>query len=593
MSSPSETTTIASSADAEQAGVRTTIEQVLIALVLAFVFRAFVVEAFIIPTGSMATTLLGAHMRFDCPDCGWDYDVNYRTVGSTTFIPKKAQNSSGEDRTLNIRCPNCGFRQPPRPMPGLDPVDENAQGPNVYYGDRILVLKYLYLFQDPQRYDVVVFKNPSRSGAAYANLPVESTESYQENYIKRLVGLPGESVLLLDGDVYIAGDARHKETAELTASDFKIARKSDTVQEALWRVVYDDDFRPRGAERDVQLSGGRVETDADFELPWKPSGGWRVESDGFAFAGEGGQLTFDKDANPLCFYLLDYIAYNQTWDDGLRGKDSADTFGRGFNFAGGPHSRDPGTAWLHYADDLRLSLVHHRRDGGGPIALRLSGNGKTFVARVTPGEVVLLDETDPSSPVELARHSDAGVSAVGGTSRLQLAHFDYAIHVEIDGKRVIETNYEPDVGELIFEERNSLKGPEPAASISAVGHVADITRVKLYRDVHYTARDQTAGGSGGGGLHPYASPELFPHGVMRLGEEEYFVIGDNPMLSGDARTWTDDVLLPRERLASDAGRVPGRFLLGKAFFVYWPGGYRPLPFLPPVVPNVGDMRFIR
>ncbi|HOO17196.1 MAG TPA: S26 family signal peptidase, partial [Phycisphaerae bacterium] len=38
-----------------------TLQTVLTALLLAFVFRAFLVEAFIIPTKSMAHSLLGAH----------------------------------------------------------------------------------------------------------------------------------------------------------------------------------------------------------------------------------------------------------------------------------------------------------------------------------------------------------------------------------------------------------------------------------------------------------------------------------------------------------------------------------------------------
>jgi hypothetical protein len=33
-------------------------------------------------------------------------------------------------------------------------------------------------------------------------------------------------------------------------------------------------------------------------------------------------------------------------------------------------------------------------------------------------------------------------------------------------------------------------------------------------------------------------------------------------------------------------------MLGKAFFVYWPAGYRPLPGLPGFIPNFGEMRFI-
>src|SRR3954462_12433239 len=60
-----------------QGSVKETIESILVAFILAFIFRAFVVEAFVIPTGSMAPTLLGAHMRFVCHDCGYHFDVNY------------------------------------------------------------------------------------------------------------------------------------------------------------------------------------------------------------------------------------------------------------------------------------------------------------------------------------------------------------------------------------------------------------------------------------------------------------------------------------------------------------------------------------
>src|SRR5436853_2333228 len=60
-----------------EGNIKDTVESILVAFILAFVFRAFVVEAFVIPTGSMAPTLLGAHMRFRCPDCGYAWDVNY------------------------------------------------------------------------------------------------------------------------------------------------------------------------------------------------------------------------------------------------------------------------------------------------------------------------------------------------------------------------------------------------------------------------------------------------------------------------------------------------------------------------------------
>ena len=57
-------------------------------------------------------------------------------------------------------------------------------------GDQLLVDKLSYRFQDPKRFDIIVF-------------PYQ----YEENtyYIKRIIGLPGETVQLVDGYVYING----------------------------------------------------------------------------------------------------------------------------------------------------------------------------------------------------------------------------------------------------------------------------------------------------------------------------------------------------------------------------------------------------
>src|SRR5258708_5148982 len=159
---------IAASRAAKSGGVKDTIESILIAFILAFVFRAFVVEAFVIPTGSMAPTLMGAHMRYRCADCGYDFTVNFNSTSRNgdeddVNIPRFAD-FQGKSKTYGIYCPNCGFRigdeelADPNHEPDVRP--QVVTNPPVHYGDRILVLKYQYLFQQPQRWDVVVFKAP-------------------------------------------------------------------------------------------------------------------------------------------------------------------------------------------------------------------------------------------------------------------------------------------------------------------------------------------------------------------------------------------------------------------------------------------------
>ncbi len=170
--------------------VKETIESILIAFILAFVFRAFVVEAFVIPTGSMAPTLLGAGIcAFRCQDCGYQFDVNYGNAHShdEPDVPKFS------NAILSMHCPNCGHKVPREDA--RDPAQAAYNTP-VYYGDRILVLKYLYLLEEPRRWDVVVFKSP------YVR-DQPARDWYTINYIKRLVGKPGESIMVLDGDVYV------------------------------------------------------------------------------------------------------------------------------------------------------------------------------------------------------------------------------------------------------------------------------------------------------------------------------------------------------------------------------------------------------
>ncbi len=55
-------------------------------------------------------------------------------------------------------------------------------------GDRLFGFRLAYALEDPERFDVVIFR-----------YPVDETQ----NYIKRVIGLPGEKVELREGKIYI------------------------------------------------------------------------------------------------------------------------------------------------------------------------------------------------------------------------------------------------------------------------------------------------------------------------------------------------------------------------------------------------------
>ena len=82
---------------------RETIETIVFVVVLVLMLKTFLAEAFVIPTGSMATTLLGYHKDINCRQCGFEFPVNV----SSEAEPRDPRNPVN---VLTVDCPNCYFR---------------------------------------------------------------------------------------------------------------------------------------------------------------------------------------------------------------------------------------------------------------------------------------------------------------------------------------------------------------------------------------------------------------------------------------------------------------------------------------------------
>jgi signal peptidase I len=568
-------------------GIKETIESILIAFILAFVFRAFVVEAFVIPTGSMAPTLLGAHMRFTCHECGYNFDVGYQSPereGAEIDIRDRAE------RSYVVYCPNCKWKVPL----------EESDHPRIRYGDRILVLKYLYIpwISSPKRWDVVVFKSPQI---------IEAAPNFVTNYIKRLIGLPGEWVMILDGDIYVCDEATiekiraanpqlsidsPRDIPEATLNQaWKIQRKPRNAQNALWRVIYDHDFRPIMAE--TKEDGVRKD---GWRLPWvpEPGSGWdtgertsRVIT--FKNLTGGGALRFDPRtdpnydprSNPPSMYFSDWLAYDVAQRD-LPPRTNQDWA-----------RHTPRSYSIFTISDLKLAFSYHRGAGDGPLRAKLTKKGHEFIAELTPGKVRLIHKK-PDGTEHVYMENALRPTSEAAPLRVELENVDHQVTLRLDGNTKYQTTdnqYAPDVASVLadyYKSRGNYQFPAPSVSIDATNQEAQLSHVSLWRDVYYTPTD------GSGSELKQGSPEK----PIQLGkgpdQNEYFVLGDNSAASSDGRFWLTPVHLENEAdLEVAAGRVPGRFMLGKAFFVYWPAGYRPLTTqAPAVVPNFGEMRFI-
>ncbi len=143
---------------------------------MVFLIRTFIVEPFKIPTGSMTPTLLG--VKKFCPTCG------------------------AEGRYDQKICPYDGTRLK------LEHIGDKILVNKFIYGtktpDRIpftaILLPYLQLpaLRQPRRGDIVVFHYP---------------EDVAIDYVKRLVGLPGETLEIRRGK--ILADGREVGTPEM------------------------------------------------------------------------------------------------------------------------------------------------------------------------------------------------------------------------------------------------------------------------------------------------------------------------------------------------------------------------------------------
>lgn len=145
-----------------RAWLPTLIPTLAMMLLMYLVVMPFWYEGLYIPTNAMAPTLLGNHWRGTCPKCG---RPNYCSPVDPRF-------PSSEPRRMI--CENFHVTQSAN-------VSDRA-----IPGDRIGVVKFL----PPRRWDLVVFQYPANPSTLY---------------VKRLVGLPGETIHIEEGAVWVNG----------------------------------------------------------------------------------------------------------------------------------------------------------------------------------------------------------------------------------------------------------------------------------------------------------------------------------------------------------------------------------------------------
>lgn len=452
---------------------------------------------------------------------------------------------------------------------------------SVSSGDRVLVDKSAYetRLHEPQRFDVVVFKFPVK--------PFE--DNTPKNYIKRLLGLPGEILAIFFGRLFHfpappGGPPfkdhedpkidpknlwrkehvreNHPDAQKLfEAGAFKILRKTPDVMIALRRIVYDNDFQPKSM--------------AAFPR-WAPvkDSGWAANKQ-HGFGNQGAQA---EQVDWLRYRHL--IWFKNGIVEGEKRELITDFLGyNSFDLAG--HSQTPSPNWV---GDLMLECKVEATKGEGELWLQLSKGINRFEARWDLGSGVCTLFKTQFKEVEIDSKKvwqagervelDSQPTKLRGPGAYQVrfANIDARLTVWVDKDlpfgdgsdypppEVRNGAEEKDLDEIDLQKR---RGPtendlEPA-SIGSKGAALQVRHIKLWRDTYYSLR----AGSSDVHLLPgdLAEPERWDqfkkmeYKTLYVQPGHYLCLGDNSQASADSRDW---------------GLVPDRLMLGRALLVYFP-----------------------
>ena len=216
-----------------------------------------------------------------------------------------------------------------------------------------------------------------------------------------------------------------------------------------------------------------------------------------------------------------------------------------------------------------------------------------FIGNMTIAKVLDDKETTLNSkPIKLP--------PVNKPTMVKFANVDHQLIFQYGGQKL---TYNLGLGpEDAGERRTDIP---PQVKIFGSGKLT-LSHLAVFRDIHYTAKKSA---------HSAETGRATEGKPFTLGEDEFFVLGDNSPNSEDSRWWSKQGK-GNNGLSYRQGIVPRDYLVGKALFVYWPSGFefpwpqslknfllrngqrnRLLQMMHVIVslrwvPNIGQMRFI-
>lgn len=345
------------------------------------------------------------------------------------------------------------------PTGSMYPTLYGATNTSNNVGDRILVDKYAYLFSGPDRWDIVVFR-----------YPLQRTR----NFIKRVGGLPGETLRIWEGDLWV----RRSDD-----QPFRQARKPRRVRQQMFLPVY-----PPQSDQEVDLMQV-FRTDGD-------RGAWTLAAlDRFDFAG-------GERANLIARRR---IGRNESHEDWVYGTGVSGRRARDVRLTFAVELAPPGTQPGGLVDAETDFTVSWQTDDNTRGTLVLAGPEGASHARIErAGEVIA--RQDLTATLAARKRVDVDFEFVDGDLRITLDGEEVAV---LDAQRIIDSS-------------NGIRTGTQQLRLSARGHPLGIHGLAIYRDIWYE--------------DDFSQSEWNREGVT-IPEDAYFMLGDNSGSSSDSRKW--------------------------------------------------------
>jgi signal peptidase I len=336
--------------------------------------------------GSMATTLLGSHVDLTCPECKFSFSCD----------------ADDRDAEPLVVCPNCGAKFSP----------PTAQ---VLAGDRVLIDRTAFQVREPARWEVVAF---------------DRSDDDEGLVVKRVVGLPGETIEIKDGDVYV---------------NDQIRRKNLRQQRALRILVHDDDScgdAPR----------------------------WRAQGAGSNWTRQHGHPVHAENLGED----IGWLVYNHASPASDNPQTPARITDYGFYNRGRMQQRNEA---IHPMADVAMSFRIEEIHGRGLLWLQATDGRDQFMVQIDPGKCTFIVQKNPDEnfAAPVVATGDLPGSLRGQTIEVSL--FDRQFLLAIAGKTLVTSAIDTPGAPPLSD--------QPLA-IGAKGLGIVVDRLRVYRDVYYT-----------------------------------------------------------------------------------------------------------